>query len=408
MFLNKKSFKAFITAALAFALLAATSRVAAVRMVSEYDDTGEEIYVETAAAPTAIGESIEIKAKSAVLMEVNTGRILYEMNPDEPLPPASITKIMSLLLIVEAIERGDLPLDEGVTVSEHAASMGGSQIWLEENEVMTADDLMKAAVIASANDATVALAEKVCGSEEGFVAAMNERARALGLNSTNFVNATGLDAEGHLSSAHDVAVMSRELIAHPLIKKYSTVWMESLRNGETELVNTNRMIRFYSGATGLKTGTTGSAGYCLSATAEREGLSLVAVIMAGDSSNDRFNGARKLLDYGFANYAYRSVRPETDVTAVPVSGGESETVGVLLPEAIDVLLTKSEIKDISQKITLKAGIKAPVKRGQKLGVAEIFSGGRCVAAADITAKEGVKRKTFLSSLKAVLKVLFVL
>ena len=377
-------------------------------MVSEYDDSGEEIYVDTAAPAGAIGESIEIKAKSAVLMEVNTGTVLYEMNPDEALPPASITKIMSLLLIVEAIERGDFALTDNITVSEHAASMGGSQIWLEENEVMSADDLMKAAVIASANDATVALAEKVCGSEEGFVAAMNGRAKELGLNSTTFANATGLDAEGHLSSAHDVAVISRELIKHPLIKKYSTVWMESLRGGETELVNTNRMIRFYSGATGLKTGTTGKAGYCLSATAERDGLSLVAVIMAGDSSNDRFAGARKLLDYGFANYAYKSVTPETEITELAVESGEDETVALCMPEALSVLLTKSEIKDISQKITLKAKVKAPVKRGQKLGVVEIFSGDKCVAAADITAKKDVLKKTFFSSFKRMLAGLFVL
>ncbi|MBR3300008.1 MAG: D-alanyl-D-alanine carboxypeptidase [Clostridia bacterium] len=234
-----------------------------VNKVSEYDDTGENIVFETAARPANIGEALEINAASAVLMEVTTGEILYEMNPDEALPPASITKIMSLLLIIEAIEKNNLSLDEGVTTSEHAAGMGGSQIWLEENEEMTVDELLKAAVIASANDATVALAEKVAGSEEGFVALMNERAKKLGMDSTHFMNATGLDADGHISTAHDVAIMSKELIKHPLIKKYSTVWMESLRDGETELVNTNRLIRFYEGATGLKTGTTSTAGYCL-------------------------------------------------------------------------------------------------------------------------------------------------
>ncbi len=380
----------------------------AVSVVSEYDASGEEIIWETAGTVSDIGDNLQINAASAVLMEVNTGEILYEMNPDEALPPASITKIMSLLLIMEAIENGSLSLHESITVSEHAASMGGSQIWLEENEKMTVDDLLKAAVIASANDATVALAEKVCGSEESFVAAMNEKAKNLGLNSTHFMNATGLDADGHISSAHDVAVMSAELIKHPLIKNYSTVWMESLRGGETELVNTNRLIRFYDGATGLKTGTTSTAGYCLSATAERNGLSLVAVIMKGDSSNDRFNGARKLLDYGFANYTFKSIKPETDVKYLPVKRGQHDTVEIELPESISLLLIKNSVKDISQKITFSQNLTAPIKRGQKIGTVEIFVGDKSVAAEDITAKDDVKTKSFLSSFENMIRGLFIL
>lgn len=390
------------------AMLTVCPAATAVTVVSEYDMSGEEIYWETAAGVTAVGDNLEIKAKSAVLMEVTTGEVLYEQNPDEALPPASITKIMSLLLIIEAIERGDFSLQDSITVSEHAASMGGSQIWLEENESMSVDDLLKAAVIASANDATVALAEKVCGSEEGFVAAMNERALALGMNSTHFMNATGLDADGHITTANDVAIMSRELIKHSLIKKYSTVWMESLRGGETELVNTNRLIRFYDGATGLKTGTTSNAGYCLSATAEREGLSLVAVIMSGESSNDRFNGARKLLDYGFANYTVKQITPETETKYLPVSKGESEQVEIALPDSVSALMLKSEIKDISQKISLDNNLTAPIKKGQKVGVVEIFIGENMVAAEDITAAGSVARKTVFSCLKRILKGLFIL
>ncbi|MGN1320098.1 MAG: D-alanyl-D-alanine carboxypeptidase family protein, partial [Acutalibacteraceae bacterium] len=278
--------------------------VGAATVSSECDISDIEIPIDATVTDAAIGTQLDIKAKSAILMEVNTGEILYEMNADEQMPPASITKIMSLLLVMEAVDRGELSLEDVITASEHACSMGGSQIWLEPGESMTVDDLLKAAVIASANDATVALGEQIAGSEEGFVSMMNERASQLGMTNTKFINATGLDADGHISTAHDVAIMSAELIKHDLIKNYSTVWMDTLRDGESELVNTNKLVRFYEGTTGLKTGTTSGAGYCLSATAERNGLSLVAVIMAGETSADRFNGAKKLLDYGFANYAY--------------------------------------------------------------------------------------------------------
>ena len=278
-----------------------------VTVSSECDISDINIPFDSTSVNAAIGQTLDIKAKSVVLMEPNTGKVLYEANSDEKLPPASITKIMSLLLVMEAIDRGDITLETVVTASEHACSMGGSQIWLEPGETMTVNDLLKAAVIASANDACVALGETVAGSEEGFVALMNERANELGMTNTHFVNCTGLDAEGHLTTAYDVAVMSSALIKHDLIKDYSTVWMDTLRDGKSELVNTNKLVRFYEGTTGLKTGTTSTAKYCLSATAERNGLELVAVVMAGESSNDRFGGAKKLLDYGFANYNYSSI-----------------------------------------------------------------------------------------------------
>ncbi|MBR6741803.1 MAG: D-alanyl-D-alanine carboxypeptidase, partial [Clostridia bacterium] len=269
---------------------------------SECDISDINVPFKSTSTKAEIGTKLDIKAKSAILLEPYTGKILYEQNSDEKLAPASITKIMPLLLVMEALKRGDISLETAVYASEHACSMGGSQIWLEPGEGMTVDELLKATVIASANDACVVLGELLAGSEEGFVALMNKRAKELGMNNTNFVNCTGLDADEHYTTAHDVAIMSAELIKHPLIKKYSTVWMDSLRNGESELVNTNKLVRFYKGTTGLKTGTTSKAGYCLSATAMRDGMELVAVVLSGESSDLRFSGAKKLLDYGFANY----------------------------------------------------------------------------------------------------------
>ena len=244
---------------------------------------------------------VEVPAKSAILMEQSTGQVLCEMNADEQMPPASITKVMTLLLVMEAVESGRLSLEDTVTCSPHASSMGGSQIWLEVGEQMTVQDLIKATAVASANDASVALAEKVAGSEDAFVVMMNERAEQLGMTGTHFVNCTGLDAPGHLTTARDIATMSRILIQHPMIREYSSIWMDSLRGGETQLVNTNKLVRFYDGATGLKTGTTDGAGSCLAATATRNGLSLVAVSLGSATSDERFQSARNILEYGCAN-----------------------------------------------------------------------------------------------------------
>ena len=380
----------------------------AATVASECDISDVSTPLSVSVSAAAIGESLNINAKSAVLMEADTCSILYESNPDEPLPPASITKIMSLLLIMESIDRGDLKLEDKVTASAHAASMGGSQIWLKENEVMTVDELLKAAVIASANDATVALAEKVSGSEEGFVAAMNEKAKLLGMNSTHFENATGLDANGHISTAHDVAVMSRELIGHELTKKYSTVWMESLRDGKTELVNTNRLVRFYEGTTGLKTGTTSGAGYCLSATAERNGLSLVAVIMGGATSTDRFEGAKKLLEYGYANYVSKEVESELPKTELQVKNGSEKTVPLEAAKSVKLLLKKSDASEITQKAEFREDITAPVKKGDKLGTLEFFCKDESIAAVPIIAAKDIKEKTLPFCFLSLLKGLFIL
>ena len=389
-----KKFKIFISLVLCCILICSTLSVSAATVSSECDISDIAVPIDNTVTDAAIGTQLDIKAKSAILMEANTGKILYEMNADEKLPPASITKIMSLLLVMEAIDSGKMSVEDVITASEHACSMGGSQIWLEPGETMTVDDLLKAAVIASANDATVALGEQIAGSEEGFVAMMNERAAQLGMTNTHFVNATGLDAEGHISTAHDVAIMSAELIKHELIKNYSTVWMDTLRDGESELVNTNKLVRFYEGTTGLKTGTTSGAGYCLSATAERNGLELVAVIMSGDTSQDRFNGAKKLLDYGFANYEYASITPQLDITELDVKNGVAQKVKILATNNFGALLKKSEASAITQQLNLKQNLTAPIKKDAVVGTVDFYLNDEMIGQVDVTASESVDKMSF--------------
>ncbi len=402
-----KFFKGFLSLILTISLICVG--VSAATVSSECDLSDINVPIDTTVNNAAIGQTLDIKAKSVILMEPHTGTVLYESNSDEKLAPASITKIMSLLLVMEALDRGDITLETVVTASEHACSMGGSQIWLEPNETMTVHELLKATVIASANDACVALGELISGSEEGFVALMNARAKELGCNNTNFINCTGLDADGHLTSAHDVAIMSSELIKHDLIKDYSTVWMDTLRNGESELVNTNKLVRFYKGTTGLKTGTTGTAGYCLSATALRDGMELVAVVMAGDTSNDRFNGAKKLLDYGFANYSFFEIEADLkDKAEVDVKKGVDKTVKIEAKDKLKLLLPKSEAKGITQKISLKKDITAPVKKGDRVGNAEIYVGDKSVGSIEIIAKNNISRLNLWILFKWILKGILIL
>ena len=389
-----------------FLNLTVSAKETTVTVSSECDISDINEPLETATTNAAIGQKLDIKAKSAILIEVNTGKILYEANSDEKLAPASITKIMPLLLVMEAIERGEITTETVVTASEHACSMGGSQIWLEPNESMTVDELLKATVIASANDACVALGEFLAGSEEGFVAAMNERAKELGMNNTNFVNCTGLDAEGHLTTAHDVAIMSAELIKHDLIKQYSTVWMDSLRDGKSELVNTNKLVRFYKGTTGLKTGTTGIAKYCLSATAERDGLELVAVVMAGETSNDRFNGAKKLLDYGFANYSFKSLKSELKEKEIDIKNGVEKKVKIKAEETLNLLMPKNSNSKIERTTTFNKNISAPIKKGEVLGYVTVSSDGEEIGKIKITAKEDVKKLDFWITLGWIMKGIF--
>ena len=402
-----KFLKAFLSLILTFSLFCVS--VSAATVSSECDLSDINVPIDTTVNNAAIGQTLDIKAKSVILMEPHTLTVLYESNCDEKLSPASITKIMSLLLVMEALDRGDITLETVVTASEHACSMGGSQIWLEPNETMTVHELLKATVIASANDACVALGELISGSEEGFVALMNARAKELGCNNTNFINCTGLDAEGHLTSAYDVAIMSSELIKHPLIKDYSTVWMDSLRNGESELVNTNKLVRFYKGATGLKTGTTSTAGYCLSATARRDGMELVAVVMSGDTSNDRFNGAKKLLDYGFANYSFFEIEADLgDVNKVSVKKGVSRDVKIKADGKLSLLLPKSEAKQITQKLNLKSNVTAPVKKGQVVGNVDIYVGDKSVGSIKVVSNAQVKRLNLWITFKHIASGLLIL
>ncbi|MDO4607576.1 MAG: D-alanyl-D-alanine carboxypeptidase family protein [Clostridia bacterium] len=373
---------------------------------SECDISDINIPIDATVTDAAIGTKLDIKAKSAILMEKNSGKILYEMNADQKMPPASITKIMSLLLVMEAIDQNKIKLEDVITASEHACSMGGSQIWLEAGEPMTVDDLLKAAVIASANDATVVLGEHIAGSEEGFVAMMNEKAAALGMTNTNFVNATGLDAEGHVSTAHDIAIMSAELLKHDLIKNYSTIWMDTLRDGKSELVNTNKLVRFYEGTTGLKTGTTSGAGYCLAASAERGGLELVAVIMAGDTSADRFNGAKKLLDYGFANYEYTTVAPKLKTQELSVKNGVEQTAPIKASSSFGALLKKSESAAITQKLNLPENIVAPVKAGDKIGTVDFYLGDSQIGSVDVVSTADIEKMSFLTAFLWVFNGLF--
>ena len=349
---------------------------------------------------TAFADGISISARSAILTERSTGRVLFEYEADKPVPPASITKIMTLLLVMEAIESGKLSFETEVTASEHACSMGGSQIWLEPGEVFTVHELLKAAAIASANDACVALAEAVSGSEEAFVELMNKRAGELGMENTVFKNCTGLDAEGHLSTARDIAKMSGELLSHEKIKEYSTVWMDSLRNGETELTNTNKLVRFYKGCTGLKTGSTDEAGCCLSASAERGEMELISVTLGSPNTDERFAAGRKLLDYGFANFAVaKPVPPEEELYEIPVSHGVSEFVTPVFEEPETYLLPKGQETLIEQKVTLSEKLEAPVEAGQVIGKVSVFLNGGEIGGYNIIAKEAVEKMSFYAALK---------
>ena len=356
--------------------------------------------------PAAIIVNADIPCRSAILIEQKSGKVLFEKQPDEKMPPASITKIMTLLLVMEALDSGRIAIDDTVTCSPHASSMGGSQIWFEPGEQMTVHELLKATAIASANDAAVALGEHIAGSEEAFVAMMNERAGQLGMKNTTFKNASGLDIEGHLTTARDIAIMSAELLRHPKIKEYTTIWMDSLRNGETQLVNTNKLVRFFEGATGLKTGTTDDAGSCLSASAERNGLSLIAVVLGAANSNERFSAARGLLEYGFANFEMKAVpAPEPPIAPIPVLGGvkrEVETIGNA-PESM--LIEKGRAKEITQKITVEESLFAPVAAGDKVGNVVVMADGVVVCEYELFAKDDVAKMTFSAAAKMVLQEL---
>ena len=355
------------------------------------------VFLVLAAAPKAQAEGLEVNAKSAVLMDVATGTVLYEKNAHEALAPASVTKVMTMLLIMEAIDSGALRYDDTVTASEAAAAKGGSQIFLKVGEQMSVSEMLKSIAVSSANDCACAMAEHLAGSEGAFVDRMNERARELGMNDTHFVNCTGLDdgpdAASHRTSAYDIALMSRELLGrHPDITKFTTIWMDTVRNGTFGLSNTNKLIRFYPGATGLKTGFTSGAGYCLSASARREGLELIAVTMGCESSKIRNAACKAMLDYGFANYTL--CQPElSEVTPVPVRLGKADEAAPKLGESQSLLLPKSKKAGLRQTVELSPELTAPVEQGQTVGKLSLYSGDELLLELPLVAAEAVPRLT---------------
>ena len=349
-------------------------------------------------ALSAAAAGPEVGGKSALLMDVATGTVLFEKNAHEKLAPASVTKVMTMLLIMEAIDAGRIGWDDTVTASEAAAAKGGSQIYLKVGETMSVSDMVKSIAVSSANDCACAMAEHIAGSEEAFVGLMNERAAQLGMNDTHFVNCTGLDdgadAAAHLTCAYDIALMSRELLLkHPDIKKFTTIWMDTVRNGAFGLANTNKLVRFYPGATGLKTGFTSSAGYCLSASALRDGMELIAVVMGAETSQERFSTCKQLLDYGFANFALVDAKlPEA--ASVPVKLGKQDSVRAVAATDTSLLIDKSQLNTVNIQTALEESVTAPVSQGQRLGTMTIRSGEQILAQVPLVAEQAVLRRSW--------------
>jgi len=363
------------------------------------------LFISNSTAALADQPPFDIQAKSAILMDYETGTILYEKNPHEKLPIASLTKIMTILLALEAIDEGQLKLDDTVTISEYASSMGGSQVFLHEGETLTVDSLMKAIVVASGNDASVAIAEKLAGTHEVFVSKMNERAKELGMTNTNFVNATGLPADNHYSTAYDVALMSKELLKHPLFFKWSTIWVDTLEESrnKTELANTNRLVRFYEGSDGIKTGSTQEAGYCLSATAKRGNMRLLAVVLGAPTTKVRFSESSKLLDYGFANYEIVQVLKKDQVVEsdIFVSGGKEELINGVASQDVNFLIKAGESKEYEKEILLEEKLKAPIEQGQKIGTINIKQGEKVIQTLDIVSDREIKKANVFDYFKKI-------
>ena len=352
-------------------------------------------------------EELAVEAEACLLMEKTTGEVLYAVNEHEPLEPASVTKIMTILLVMEAIDSGQLQYGDVVTASAHACSMGGSQIWLKENEQMTVEDMLKAVCVASANDCSVALAEHLAGSEAAFVERMNQRAAELGMEDTVFMNPTGLPAEGHVTSAYDIALMSRELILnHPDVRRFTTIWMDTLRDGEFGLSNTNKLIHSYEGATGLKTGSTDGALYCLSATAERDGMELIAVILKAPTSAQRFAGAQALLNYGFASYGLAEIQTPGDLSPIPVRLGAEKAVTARLEGETALLAEKEKLGALETELTMETELSAPVAEGQEVGRLTVTSGGETLAEFPLVADRAVARLTYWQLLQRCMRMAF--
>ena len=419
MWLNKRAIKIISSLLIIFTIFTFSIVLASDESIYVWSSESEPIAEDVSIEATEENEkeenteeseenSLNLESGSAILIEQETGKILYEHNIHEKLRPASVTKVMSILLIMEALDSGQISLEDKVPCTEDAAGMGGSQIWLEVGEELTVDEMLKAICVVSANDCTVAMADYLCGSQEAFVEKMNARAKELGMNDTTFKNCHGIDEDGHVTSAYDISLMSRELLNnHPSILNYTTIWMDTLRNGESELVNTNKLIRNYKGATGLKTGSTSIALYNLSASATRDGLSLIAVIMKAPSTKVRFSEAQKLLDYGFSNYEYKdlsirgSIVKEADVTK-----GVLSKVNLILEENVGVLVKKGEGGNIEQVINIDENLTAPISERQKVGEVIYTLNGEEVGRTNIVAEKGIEKKTFFSIASYVYKTCF--
>ena len=358
-----------------------------------------------------IGENfLDLSCESAILISQDTGEVLYEHNAHEKLRPASVTKVMTILLIMEEIDSGRLSYSDKIACSENASSMGGSQIWLDATEELTVDEMLKAICVVSANDCTVAMAEHIAGSEEMFVEKMNQRAKELGMNDTTFKNCHGIDEDGHETSSYDIALMSRELLKnHPEITKYTTIWMDSLRDGKSELVNTNKLIKNYQGSTGLKTGSTSLALFNLSASATRENLSLIAVVMRAPTTKERFSCARKLLDYGFSNYQYKKLaEKDCEVMKVPVMKGTEAEVAVKYSDSVGKVMKKKEDGNVEQEVIINGDIIAPIQKGDVLGNVFYRVNGEEVASVELVADSSVEKLSFFNMGKRVVKKWFYL
>ena len=340
-----------------------------------------------------MAEGVEANAESVILIENSTGEVLYENNADARLPIASVTKVMTMLLIMEEIDNGNLTFDDMVYVSENAMSYGGSTMFLEAGEQLTVNDMLKGIAVASANDGCVAMAEHITGSESAFVNMMNDKAKELGMENTNFMNTNGLDDDNHYSSARDVAIMSRELMKHEKIFDYTTIWTDSLRNGEFELANTNKLIRYYDGANGLKTGSTSKAKCCISAAAKRDNMQLTAVVLAAPTSDDRFKAARNLLDYGFANYSINNLaEANEEIAKAAVKKGVAQEVSAVTGESVSALFKRGDGKEITRDVQIDENLSAPIKKGDKIGKVSFMSADECVGETDLFAAEDVNKK----------------
>lgn len=418
---NKKYIKVISSILIIFTIFIFSTVLAADESIYVWSNQSEPITKQTSAKPDGTGtnktevseekdNSLKLESGGAVLIEQHSGQVLYDHNMHEKLRPASVTKVMSILLIMEAIDCGQISLTDKVPCTEDAAAMGGSQIWLDVREELTVDEMLKAICVVSANDCTVAMADYLCGSQDAFVERMNTRAKELGMNDTTFKNCHGIDEDGHVTSAYDIALMSRELLNnHPMITKYTTIWMDSLRDGKSELVNTNKLIRNYKGATGLKTGSTSVALYNLSASATRNDLSLIAVVMKAPTTKVRFSEAQKLLDYGFNNYEYKSLAKKGEsLKTVDVTKGIQESTELILESDAGILIKKGQDKEIQQTIQIEENVVAPIYEGQKLGEIVYLLEGKEIARTNIVAKDTIDKKTFSNILSYLYKNWFCL